>query len=203
MSRRKIKIIAILSMIMLLGGLNPTVLTGFANTEETADVADNEEAESEELSEEAIAEVETEDDAEVVVQTISAEVEDPQVYNTDDMKLVASTNKLELYLNEAKANFAVKEMGSGQTWFSNPPDRENDLIAAAENKGYLNAQLGLTYFNPSGIQRGLIVKKTVLRKNRLSLKKLKMESKSFTHLEMHQRALSKCRAELAKKDLSL
>ena len=30
-----------------------------------------------------------------------------------------------------------------------------------------------------------------------------MESKSFTHLEMHQRALSKSRAELAKKDLSL
>ena len=117
MSRRKIKIIAILSMIMLLGGLNPTVLTGFANTEETADVADNEEAESEELSEEAIAEVETEDDAEAVVQTISAEVEDPQVYNTDDMKLVASTNKLELYLNEAKANFAVKERAAGKFGF--------------------------------------------------------------------------------------
>ena len=172
MSRRKIKIIAILSMIMLLGGLNPTVLTGFANTEETADVADNEEAESEELSEEAIAEVETEDEAEAVVQTISAEVEDPQVYNTDDMKLVASTNKLELYLNEAKANFAVKEKGSGQIWFSNPPDRENDLIAAAENKGYLNAQLGLTYFNPSGHSTRLDSEKDSVTKEQVEFEEI-------------------------------
>ncbi|MBS4201961.1 hypothetical protein KHA93_20350 [Bacillus sp. FJAT-49732] len=144
---RTLKIISILCIILLLGGMNPSVL---ANTEES----DTTEAE--------VSELETTDVDSTDVKTTEADSaeEKPEeatiishpigANGIDDMKLVTSTDKLELFFNEANAEFAVKEKKNGMTWFSNPADRENDTLAAAENKGLLNAQLAINYFNPNG-----------------------------------------------------
>lgn len=72
-------------------------------------------------------------------------------FNEDlNMNLVSQNEHLELYLNQETAEFAITQIKSGETWFSNPVDREDDSIVSGENRGLLNSQLILNYYNPNG-----------------------------------------------------
>ncbi|MEK3887934.1 DUF5696 domain-containing protein [Bacillus sp. FSL K6-3431] len=139
---RKIRFISSLCILFLLIGLNPMVHVVAANTE------DNGESESAEGLQQSDITVDNDqpkinNDAVNVTGKVNS-------LNTDDMKVVVSNDKLELYFNEKRLDFAVKDLESGKVWYSNPIDRDSDPIAVAENKGMLYAQLALTYFNPNG-----------------------------------------------------
>lgn len=61
--------------------------------------------------------------------------------------LAAENQYLELYLNEDKVEFAVRQKASGEIWFSNPVDRDKkETVAGGSSKQMLNSQLILTYF---------------------------------------------------------
>ncbi|MCJ8009942.1 DUF5696 domain-containing protein [Lederbergia wuyishanensis] len=132
---RNTKIISIMCILLMLLGMNATVPKGYANTEESGSADSSEEA-TENSSEEKADE--------------PAPVVDIKGSTIEEMKMVASTETLELYFNEETADFAIKEKRNGKVWYSNPADREKDTFAAAENKGLLSSQVVLNYFNPNG-----------------------------------------------------
>lgn len=57
----------------------------------------------------------------------------------------AENERLSLYLDEATAEFAVKDNRSGEIWFSNPADRESDKTAKGAKKMDLSSQLLIDY----------------------------------------------------------
>ncbi|WP_019636925.1 DUF5696 domain-containing protein [Paenibacillus fonticola] len=66
------------------------------------------------------------------------------------MKGVAENELLRLFIDEASGEIAVLHKPTGDIWYSNPPDREADSIAAGVNKDLLSAQLKLDYYNSFG-----------------------------------------------------
>jgi len=128
-------------ILFMLIGMNSIVPKGYANTDETSENVDQSEETTAESSDgEGSEEKANESEANIVIKASTIE----------DMKMVASSESLELYFNEENADFAIKEKKNGKVWYSNPVDREKDSIAAAENKGLLSAQVILNYFNPNG-----------------------------------------------------
>jgi hypothetical protein len=69
------------------------------------------------------------------------------------MKMVAENDYLALYINEETTEAAVKDKKTGQVWYTNPPDRADDPIAAAINKDKLASQISLSYFTPTSQQK--------------------------------------------------
>lgn len=69
---------------------------------------------------------------------------------SSQMKLVAETDYLELYISEKTAEIAVTNKVDGVTWYSNPQDVDNDAIAQGVNKSKLQSQLVITYNNSKG-----------------------------------------------------
>lgn len=65
------------------------------------------------------------------------------------MKMVAENDYLALYINEETTEAAVKDKKTGQVWYTNPPDRADDPIAAAINKDKLNSQITVVYYTPT------------------------------------------------------
>jgi len=63
---------------------------------------------------------------------------------------VLENNELRLYLNRDTAEIAILEKKSGQIWYSNPPDREEDTQASPYLKGKLSSQLSLVYLTRNG-----------------------------------------------------
>ncbi|MCR2821532.1 DUF5696 domain-containing protein [Lederbergia panacisoli] len=135
---RKIKILSVICILFMLIGMNSTVPKGYANTDESTDNGSVDT--SEETTDDGSNENANEPAAVVAVKGSTIE----------DMKMAASSESLELYFNEENADFAIKEKQNGKVWYSNPVDRENDSLAAPENKGLLSAQVVLNYFNPNG-----------------------------------------------------
>ncbi|HEY8363028.1 MAG TPA: DUF5696 domain-containing protein [Tissierellaceae bacterium] len=69
------------------------------------------------------------------------------------MEKIAENEYLVLYINPETTEIAVKVKRSGDFWFSNPPDREQDAIASGYNKTRLSSQLSITYYNLEGQER--------------------------------------------------
>ncbi|MBS4178993.1 DUF5696 domain-containing protein [Lederbergia citrea] len=124
---RKIKLICILCVLLMLGGMTPIIPAVYADEDTASETNQSEEKPD---ASEKVAEV--------------------KITNIDEMKLVASSEQLELYFDEENADFAIKEKANGEIWYSSPQDRANDVLAVAENKGLLSAQVILTYFNTNG-----------------------------------------------------
>lgn len=69
------------------------------------------------------------------------------------MKMVAENDYLALYINEETTEVAVKDKKTGVVWYTNPPDRSEDMIASAINKDKLSAQISISYFTPTSQQK--------------------------------------------------
>ncbi|MCR5585330.1 MAG: hypothetical protein K6F63_07875 [Lachnospiraceae bacterium] len=69
------------------------------------------------------------------------------------MTKVAENDSLALYFNEKDTGIAVLNKESGDVFFSNPQDTDNDKIASAFQKKQLKAQIFLRYFNEN-VQEG-------------------------------------------------
>ncbi len=72
------------------------------------------------------------------------------VANAAGMKGVAESEQLQLLVDDQTGAIAVRHKRSGEIWHSNPPERDNDPIAAGTNKGLLSAQLKIDYYNSFG-----------------------------------------------------
>jgi len=66
------------------------------------------------------------------------------------MEALMENDKLLFFMNRETAEFAILDKQKGQIWHSNPQDRDQDKIAAAQIKGKLAAQLSLVYLMPNG-----------------------------------------------------
>ncbi len=63
------------------------------------------------------------------------------------MKQIAQNDYLELYLDEEETDIAVVDKTSGQIWFSNPVDVDQDEVSNRLYQSRLKSQIGLTYMN--------------------------------------------------------
>jgi len=66
------------------------------------------------------------------------------------MQALMENEKLLFFMNRDTAEFAILDKRNGQIWHSNPQDRDQDKIAAAQIKGKLASQLSLVYLLPNG-----------------------------------------------------
>ena len=66
-----------------------------------------------------------------------------------DMKKVAESDSLELYFDEAEAGIAVVDKESGEVWFSNPVDTDQDAVSSGYYRRVLKSQVNITYINES------------------------------------------------------
>ena len=75
--------------------------------------------------------------------------EDPVIHNYDGdgKKMVLENDRLRFELDASTTQFTVLDKTSQKTWYSNPPDYENDSIVLASKKSYLASTLYLTYVN--------------------------------------------------------
>ncbi len=66
-------------------------------------------------------------------------------FQIEGMQGVAATERIALYINKDKASIAVRDIASGEIWYSNPVDREDDPIANGVNQERLSAQMSIMY----------------------------------------------------------
>lgn len=71
----------------------------------------------------------------------------------DNMKLVAENEFLRMYFDYETTELAVEVKKTGDIWYTNLPDREDDTIAKDINKYRLNSQLSVTYYTPEAQKR--------------------------------------------------
>ena len=69
---------------------------------------------------------------------------DSEIKLNTDYSQVASDNGLGLYVN-GKAEVMVKNMSTGDEWYSNPPEWETDTVAGGTNMDVLGSQVLLDY----------------------------------------------------------
>jgi len=67
----------------------------------------------------------------------------------ETMKKVAENDYLALYIDEETTEVAVRDKKTSRVWYTNPPDRQDDPIAAAINKDKLNSQITVVYYTPT------------------------------------------------------
>lgn len=77
------------------------------------------------------------------------ESQEKQEEALNEMILVAENESLELYFDEVETDIAIKEKSTGQVWFSNPVDIENDTVSSGYYQKLLKSQIVLTYINES------------------------------------------------------
>jgi hypothetical protein len=69
------------------------------------------------------------------------------------MRLAASNEWLELYIDDATAAVAVKELKTGHVWHTNPPNWDKEeTVAKGDAKQALGAQIQLTYYQPGDVE---------------------------------------------------
>ncbi|WP_183597229.1 DUF5696 domain-containing protein [Paenibacillus phyllosphaerae] len=66
------------------------------------------------------------------------------------MKGVAESEQLRLFIEEETGAIAVLQKRTGEVWYSNPPERSTDKLAAGVNKDLLSAQIKLDFYNSFG-----------------------------------------------------
>ncbi|MCM3782793.1 DUF5696 domain-containing protein [Neobacillus mesonae] len=67
------------------------------------------------------------------------------------MVLAAKNDQLSLYINEQTTVIAVKDHQSGNTWYSNPLDTDEDTIATAFEKESMSSQISVSFRNTLGV----------------------------------------------------
>lgn len=67
-----------------------------------------------------------------------------------NMKGVAESDSLRLFVGEETGDVAVVDKSTGKTYYTNPPERTLDTIASGINAEVLSAQLSLDYYNQYG-----------------------------------------------------
>lgn len=67
------------------------------------------------------------------------------------MALAAKNDSLSLYINEETTVIAVKDQRSGDVWYSNPLDVEEDSIATAFEKESISSQVTVSFRNTLGV----------------------------------------------------
>lgn len=67
----------------------------------------------------------------------------------DGMEMVASNDQLELWFDGELAECAVRVKETGDIWFTNPPEADEDPAASSYYKGLLKSQLSIRFFNES------------------------------------------------------
>ena len=65
----------------------------------------------------------------------------------EGMELIASNDVLELYLDRELAGFAIKGKATGEIWYTNPPDFDEDPLASNYYKGMMKSQVSIRYYN--------------------------------------------------------
>lgn len=65
------------------------------------------------------------------------------------MRKVAESDSLELYFDEAETGIAVVDKESGEVWFSNPVDTDQDTVSSGYYRRVLKSQVNITYINES------------------------------------------------------
>lgn len=68
----------------------------------------------------------------------------------EEMKGIVENEQLQLFVDEVTGNIAVHNKASGEIWYSNPPDREQDGIASGVNLDLLSSQMQLHFYNQFG-----------------------------------------------------
>ncbi|MCU9612637.1 DUF5696 domain-containing protein [Caldibacillus lycopersici] len=63
------------------------------------------------------------------------------------MDLMVENEDLAFYMNKDTFEFAITVKSTGDIWFSNPKDKEQDAIATGVSKDQLQSQLFIKYFN--------------------------------------------------------
>jgi len=66
-----------------------------------------------------------------------------------DFQQIAQTDQLALYINGSTAEIAVENKQTGARWFSNPQNRDVDMLAQGEKKSLLNSQVAVTLSDDS------------------------------------------------------
>jgi hypothetical protein len=64
-----------------------------------------------------------------------------------DMELVAENEYLQMYLDPVETDVAIREKSSGEIWYTNPADSEQDTVATGYYQKLLKSQINLTYIN--------------------------------------------------------
>ncbi|MBP1913442.1 hypothetical protein J2Z23_000374 [Lederbergia galactosidilyticus] len=67
-----------------------------------------------------------------------------------DMKGIAESDSLRLFVGEETGDVAVMDKSTGKTYYTNPPERTLDKVASGINAEVLSAQLNLDYYNQYG-----------------------------------------------------
>ncbi len=65
----------------------------------------------------------------------------------DGMVWAAENDSLILYIDETETDVAVKVKATGDIWYSNPTDAEEDPIASGFNQRQLKSQVSVRYYN--------------------------------------------------------
>ena len=64
----------------------------------------------------------------------------------EGMVLVKKNDSIALYMSEADCSLAVRDISTGETWYSTPQDYESDSIALGDVKKRIRSQLYLKYY---------------------------------------------------------
>lgn len=67
-----------------------------------------------------------------------------------EMKGIVENEQLRLFINEQTAEIAVINKQNDEIWYSNPPDRQTDVLSSGINKEMLSAQVRLDFYNMLG-----------------------------------------------------
>lgn len=67
----------------------------------------------------------------------------------DGMTWAAESDSLILYIDEEQTSVAVQDKATGDVWYSNPSQAEEDPIASDYNRRQLKSQISLRFFNDS------------------------------------------------------
>ena len=66
-----------------------------------------------------------------------------------EFQQIAETERFALYINGSTAEIAVENKQTGARWYSNPQNRDADMLAQGEKKSLLNSQVSVTLSDDS------------------------------------------------------
>lgn len=94
-------------------------------------------------------------DNEIDLSEITVSQEAPLLESFEDQRLekmkgIAENEHLQLFVEEETASLAIVNKASGEIWYSNPPEREQDPIASGVNADLLSSQLQMQFLNQFG-----------------------------------------------------
>ena len=70
-----------------------------------------------------------------------------ELKENDEFLLIEENESLAFFIKGKTSEFSIKNKKSGETWYSNPVDIEDDQIAQGTNKTNLYSQISVSYFD--------------------------------------------------------